>query len=82
MIDLGTKPETKITIVTPVIDLKKSDIVIRGKELKAPFELTWSCYKNEDIACGICDSCALRLRAFQIAGMEDPIPYFIRPKYN
>jgi 7-cyano-7-deazaguanine synthase len=82
MIDLGTKPETKITIVTPVIDLKKSDIVIRGKELKAPFELTWSCYKNEDIACGICDSCALRLHAFQIAEMQDPIPYSIRPKYN
>ncbi len=82
MIDLGTKPETKISIVTPVIDLKKSEIVLRGKELKAPFELTWSCYKNDDIACGVCDSCALRLRAFQIAGIEDPIPYLVRPKYN
>jgi len=82
MIDLGTKPETKISIVTPVIDLKKSEIVLRGKELKAPFELTWSCYKNDDIACGICDSCALRLHAFQIAGIEDPIPYLVRPKYN
>ncbi len=81
MIDLGTKPETKISIATPVIDLKKSEIVKRGKELNVPFELTWSCYKNDDIACGICDSCALRLRAFQIAKMEDPIPYSIRPKY-
>jgi 7-cyano-7-deazaguanine synthase len=81
VIDLGTKPETTITIVTPVIDLKKSEIVLRGKELHAPFELTWSCYKNDDSACGICDSCALRLRAFQLAGLEDPIPYTVRPKY-
>lgn len=81
VIDLGTKPETKILINTPVINLKKSEIVNRGIELNAPFELTWSCYTNEERACGICDSCALRLRAFQIAGIEDPIPYSIRPKY-
>jgi 7-cyano-7-deazaguanine synthase len=81
VIDLGTKPETKISISTPVINLKKSEIVKRGMELNAPFELTWSCYTNEDRACGICDSCALRLRAFQIAGIEDPIPYTIKPKY-
>jgi 7-cyano-7-deazaguanine synthase len=81
MVDLGTKPETKITIVTPVLYLKKSEIVKRGKELNAPFELTWSCYQQEDLACGVCDSCALRLRAFQIAGVEDSIPYSIRPKY-
>jgi 7-cyano-7-deazaguanine synthase len=81
MIDLGTKPETKIEIVTPVIDLKKSQIVQRGMELKAPFELTWSCYQEEDQACGICDSCALRLRAFEISGIKDPIPYVQRPKY-
>ena len=81
MIDLGTKPETSITIVTPVIDLKKSDIVRRGRELHAPFELTWSCYKNEEQACGVCDSCALRLRAFQSVGMEDPNPYAQRPAY-
>jgi 7-cyano-7-deazaguanine synthase len=81
VIDLGTKPETKISISTPVINLKKSEIVRRGIELNAPFELTWSCYTNEDRACGVCDSCALRLRAFQIAGIEDPIQYAQRPQY-
>ncbi|MGD1044403.1 MAG: 7-cyano-7-deazaguanine synthase QueC [Bacteroidota bacterium] len=81
VIDLGTKPETKISINTPVINLKKSEIVRRGMELNAPFELTWSCYTNEDRACGVCDSCALRLRAFQIAGIEDPIQYAQRPRY-
>jgi 7-cyano-7-deazaguanine synthase len=82
VINLGTKPETKISICTPVINLKKSEIIKRGIELNAPFELTWSCYTNEDRACGICDSCALRLRAFQIAGIEDPIQYLIRPLYT
>ncbi len=81
MIDLGTKPETKISVLTPVIDLKKSQIVTLGKELKAPFELTWSCYQGEDVACGVCDSCALRLRAFQTAGIDDPLPYAQRPNY-
>jgi 7-cyano-7-deazaguanine synthase len=74
-IDAGTKPETQIEIVTPVIDLSKSDIVRRGFELGAPLELTWSCYAAEDRACGRCDSCALRLRAFLQAGVPDPIPY-------
>jgi 7-cyano-7-deazaguanine synthase len=74
-IDAGTKPETKIEIVTPVIHLSKSDIVRRGLELGAPLDLTWSCYTSEDLACGRCDSCALRLRAFQQAGMSDPIAY-------
>ena len=81
VIEFGTKPETQITIETPVIHLKKSEIVKRGMELKAPFELTWSCYTNEERACGVCDSCALRLRAFQTAGIEDPIPYSVKPKY-
>jgi 7-cyano-7-deazaguanine synthase len=81
VIDLGTKPETKISISTPVINLKKSEIVKHGIELNAPFELTWSCYTREDQACGVCDSCALRLRAFQAAGIEDPIPYLQRPQY-
>ncbi len=81
VIKLGTKPETKISINVPVIDLKKFEIVKRGIELNAPFELTWSCYTNEDSACGVCDSCALRLRAFQIAGIDDPIPYSVKPNY-
>jgi 7-cyano-7-deazaguanine synthase len=74
-IDVGTKPETRIEIVTPVIYLRKSEIVRRGLELGAPLELTWSCYQAEERACGCCDSCALRLRAFREAGVPDPIPY-------
>ncbi len=80
-IDLGTKPETKIEVVTPVIALKKWEIVRRGVELNAPLDKTWSCYRNEDRACGVCDSCALRLRGFEQAGFEDPIPYKIRKSY-
>ena len=71
----GTRPETQIEIVTPVITLKKSEIIRRGVELGAPLHLTWSCYQNEDAACGACDSCLLRLRAFAEAGVTDPIPY-------
>ncbi len=74
-IDVGTKPETDIRIVTPVIHLRKSEIVKRGLELEAPLELTWSCYQSEEFACGRCDSCALRLRAFAEAGMVDPLSY-------
>ena len=81
MIDLGTKPETKIKIETPVIHLSKSEIIKKGVELNAPLYLTWSCYQNEDEACGVCDSCALRLRGFQMAGVEDPIRYKIKPNY-
>ncbi len=77
----GTKPETHLEIVTPVIHLQKSEIVRRGCELNAPFHLTWSCYQFEDAACGVCDSCALRLRAFEEAGVQDPIPYLQRPHY-
>jgi 7-cyano-7-deazaguanine synthase len=76
-IDLGTKPDTRIEIVTPVIRLRKSEIVKLGAELGAPLELSWSCYKREDLACGRCDSCALRLRGFREAGLRDPIPYAI-----
>ena len=72
---LGTKPETKIAIRAPLLDLTKADIVRRGAELRAPFELTWSCYVAEDRACGQCESCGLRLRGFEQAGLEDPIPY-------
>jgi 7-cyano-7-deazaguanine synthase len=81
VIAAGTKPETQLEIVTPVIHLRKSEIVRRGRELAAPFELTWSCYQAAEAACGVCDSCALRLRAFQEAGLEDPIPYAERPLY-
>lgn len=70
----GTKAGN-IEIITPVISLKKKDIVKRGMELKVPFALSWSCYKNTDKACGVCDSCALRLRGFKEAGIPDPIDY-------
>jgi 7-cyano-7-deazaguanine synthase len=75
LIRLGTRPDTKIEIVTPVIRLKKSEIIRRGVELGAPLQLTWSCYQGEELACGTCDSCLLRLRAFAEAGFRDPIAY-------
>lgn len=81
MIDLGTKPETKIKIETPIIHFSKAEIVKKGIELCAPLHLTWSCYQSEEEACGVCDSCAFRLRGFQQAGVEDPIPYKIKPNY-
>ena len=81
VIETGTKPLTNIKIETPVIHMSKAEIVKKGLELKAPLELTWSCYQNEDEACGTCDSCALRLKGFQSAGIEDPISYKVRPKY-
>jgi len=77
----GTKPETELEIVTPVIHMRKSEIVRRGVDLGAPFELTWSCYQSEEVACGVCDSCALRLRAFEEAGVRDPIAYAERHSY-
>jgi 7-cyano-7-deazaguanine synthase len=75
LIRVGTRPEAQIEIVTPVIKLKKSEIIRQGIELGAPLHLTWSCYQKEDIACGSCDSCLLRLRAFAEAGLTDPVPY-------
>jgi 7-cyano-7-deazaguanine synthase len=75
LIRRGTRPETKIQIVTPVIRLKKSEIIRRGVELGAPLQLTWSCYQGEELACGTCDSCLLRLRAFAEAGVRDPVAY-------
>jgi len=75
LIRVGTRPETQIEIVTPVITLKKNEIIRLGMELGAPLQLTWSCYQDEDTACGVCDSCLLRLRAFGEAGVADPIPY-------
>lgn len=76
-IDVGTKPETRMTIRTPVIDMRKSEIVQKGLDLGAPLHLTWSCYQESERACGNCDSCALRLRAFREAGVTDPIPYML-----
>ena len=73
--NVGTRPETEIAIVTPVIEMRKSAIVRKGIELGAPLDLTWSCYQYEDAACGVCDSCRLRLQAFNEAGVPDPIPY-------
>ena len=77
VIDTGTRPETRVMIKTPVIEMTKSEIVLRGKELGAPLELTWSCYQGSERACGDCDSCALRLRAFRQAGHPDPLPYVL-----
>jgi len=74
-IKTGTKPETDIEIITPLIHLSKSEIVKKSIEINAPLHLTWSCYKNSDIACGVCDSCALRLKGFNLAGIKDPISY-------
>ena len=74
VIRAGTK-QGSIEVVTPLIAMRKSEIVRLGLELDAPFDLTWSCYSRQDRACGVCDSCVLRLRAFQAAGARDPIPY-------
>ena len=77
----GTKPATTIEIITPLIRMSKKQIVEKSVDIKAPIHLTWSCYQNEDKACGVCDSCALRLRGFQQAGIDDPIPYLTKPLY-
>ena len=79
-IDTGTKPETLIEIRTPIIHLSKAEIVKKGIELGAPLQLTWSCYRGEDLACRTCDSCVLRLRGFERAGVTDPIPYASPPQ--
>lgn len=75
VIEMGTKPETRVEIITPLIHMKKSEIVKRGMELGAPFHITWSCYQNSEKACGRCESCALRLKGFREAGIKDPILY-------
>ena len=77
VVKTGTKAGA-IEIVTPLIAMRKAEIVRLGLELDAPFDLTWSCYSREDQACGVCDSCVLRLRAFEAAGARDPIPYAAR----
>ncbi|HID93302.1 MAG TPA: 7-cyano-7-deazaguanine synthase QueC [bacterium (Candidatus Stahlbacteria)] len=75
LIAVGTKPDTHIEIIAPLIGMKKSEIVKKAISINAPLHLTWSCYKNNDKACGVCDSCLRRLRAFKEAGIEDPIEY-------
>jgi len=77
VVQAGTR-EGKIEIVTPLIAMRKAEIVRLGLQLGAPFDLTWSCYSREDEACGVCESCVLRLRAFAAAGARDPIPYDAR----
>lgn len=77
VIEVGTRPETRVGIATPVIHLSKAEIIKKGIQLGAPLELTWSCYRESDKACGACDSCALRLRAFGEAGVADPIAYLL-----
>ncbi|HET9400678.1 MAG TPA: 7-cyano-7-deazaguanine synthase, partial [Candidatus Acidoferrales bacterium] len=78
LIRAGTRPETKIEIATPVIAMRKSEIVRKGLQLSAPLHLTWSCYQSNDEACGTCDSCLLRLQAFAEAGAPDRIAYRAR----
>ena len=81
LIDTGTRPTTHIRVETPLIRMRKLEIVREGFRLGAPLELTWSCYRHEGKACGTCDSCQLRLRAFAEAGQADPIAYE-RPQYE
>ena len=75
LVEVGTKPTTNIKVVTPLLNMNKSEIVKKGIELNAPLHLTWSCYERNDRACGRCQSCMLRLKAFKDAGVEDKIPY-------
>ena len=75
LVEVGTRPTTHIKVVTPLLNMNKSEIVLKGIELNAPLHLTWSCYDNNDNACGRCQSCMLRLKAFKEAGVEDKIPY-------
>jgi 7-cyano-7-deazaguanine synthase len=81
MVDVGTRPETDISVVVPFVEDSKTAIARRGVELDVPFEHTWSCYRDEDPACGTCDSCAYRLQAFRNVGVEDPIAYAERPTH-
>ena len=81
VINVGTKPETEIELIAPFVEWSKTDIAACGLELGVPYELTWSCYRDEGPACGTCDSCAFRLKAFRQAGSRDPIDYAERPEY-
>jgi 7-cyano-7-deazaguanine synthase len=81
VIDVGTKPDTEISLEAPFVEWSKTDIAEHGLALGVPYEHTWSCYREVKPACGTCDSCAFRLQAFQRLGVEDPIPYAERPVY-
>jgi len=82
VIELGTRPDTEIMVETPIIHMTKAEVVKWGIENGAPLHLSWSCYtSNGPESCGVCDSCALRLRGFQQAGYEDPVEYETRPQY-
>lgn len=82
VIDVGTKPDADIDLLAPFVEWSKSDIAKRGLELGIPFEMTWSCYRDEAPACGTCDACAFRLEAFRSAGERDPIEYARRPTFG
>ena len=75
LVQVGTRPETRVEVVTPLIHMSKDDIVREGMRLKAPLHLTWSCYTESDAACGRCESCLLRLKGFREAGLRDPVAY-------
>lgn len=79
VVDVGTKPETNVKIKAPFADWSKTDIAERGLEIDVPFDLTWSCYREDAPACGTCESCTFRLQAFEEAGTRDPIEYETRP---
>ncbi|MCU4751937.1 7-cyano-7-deazaguanine synthase QueC [Halobacteria archaeon AArc-curdl1] len=81
VVDVGTKPETSIDLMAPFVDWTKTEITEWGLDLNVPYDLTWSCYRDEEPACGRCDACAYRLRAFEEAGVRDPIEYRERPNY-
>ncbi|ELY78350.1 7-cyano-7-deazaguanine synthase QueC [Natrinema pallidum] len=81
VVDVGTKPESDISIEAPFVEWSKTDIADRGMELDVPYEHTWSCYRENEPACGTCDACAYRLQAFQNIGVRDPIEYAERPSY-
>lgn len=82
VVNVGTKPETTIDLAVPFVESSKTDIAQRGVELGVPYEITWSCYREETPACGTCDACAFRLKAFHEVGAEDPIEYEERPNYT
>lgn len=82
VVTVGTKDETNIAIEAPFVEWSKTDIAERGLALDVPYELTWSCYRSEEPACGTCDACAFRLQAFQTLAERDPIEYAERPDYT